>query len=295
MRSLIIVIAACTTVHAAPADRCSDGRPFDTKALRDDIAYLASPDLDGRAPGSDGDRAARAYIAARFACLGLSTTEQKVGDSTNLIALVPGENPEQIVVIGAHHDHLGKRHLGANDNASGVVALLAIAKAVAQRDAKPQRSIAFVAFADEERGEVGSEYFVAHPPDEIPLAHVVEYINLDMVGSYSSRGWVAAMGAFKKLPARTIIDAIAHPKLDVAVGGRAERSDHEAFCKAGIPYVFFWTPDDRCYHATCDTVERIDFPHMAQIAALASDLAQRLADTRLDLAASREKLGCFAR
>ena len=138
-------------------------------------------------------------------------------------------------------------------------------------------------------GELGSAYFVAHPT--IDLDNVVEYINLDMVGSYSSRGFVAAMGTFAKLPARAMLEAgmKAYPKLSVGLGGRAERSDHEAFCEQGIPYVFFWTPDTRCYHETCDTADKLDTAHMAQIAALAGDLVARLADTQARSRARRDE------
>ncbi|HEY6180553.1 MAG TPA: hypothetical protein VIX73_39195, partial [Kofleriaceae bacterium] len=65
--------------------------------------------------------------------------------------------------------------------------------------------------------------------------------------------------------------------------------------RAGVPYVFFWTPDRRCYHARCDTVERLDTAHLAAIAALAGDLVARLADAPADLAAARARLGCHAR
>jgi Zn-dependent M28 family amino/carboxypeptidase len=280
MRSLALLLVLTAHVHAEP---CGG-------AIMDDVAKLADPDLDGRAPGSDGDRAARALVKARFECLGLTTSEQAFGDTANVIGILAGEDPDQIVVVGAHHDHLGKGHLGANDNASGVAAMLAIAKTLAGD--KPHRTIAFVAFGDEERGEIGSKFLVAHPLEALPLAHIVEYINLDMVGSYSSRGWVAAMGAFASQPARKLLDKIKHPKLDVLAGGRASRSDHEAFCKQGIPYVFFWTPDDRCYHDTCDTADRIDQVHMTKIATLAGELVKQLAATPLDLAASRAKLGC---
>jgi Zn-dependent M28 family amino/carboxypeptidase len=147
----------------------------------------------------------------------------------------------------------------------------------------------------EEVGEFGLVYFVAHPT--IELADVVEYINLDMVGSYRSRGFVAAMGTFAKLPARALLQTSmkSFPKLSVGLGGRAERSDHEAFCKQGIPYVFFWTPDARCYHETCDTIANLDTTHLAQIAHLAGDLVAALADTKIDLVQSRAKLGCFAK
>ena len=195
--------------------------------------------------------------------------------------------------VGAHHDHLGKKHLGANDDASGIAALLAIADAL--HATTPRRTIVFAAWGAEEAGELGSEYFVAHPT--IELADVVEYINLNMVGSYRSRKLVAAMGTFAKLPARALLQAAmkSFPKLSVGLGGRAERSDHEAFCKQGIPYVFFWTPDARCYHGTCDTADKLDYAHMSRIAALAGDLTWALSETTTDLAASRTKLGCFAK
>jgi Zn-dependent M28 family amino/carboxypeptidase len=78
----------------------------------------------------------------------------------------------------------------------------------------------------------------------------------------------------------------------MGLGGRGERSDHEPFCDLGIPYVFFWTPDTHCYHATCDTVEHVDIRHMAMIADVAASLVTQLATTDQDLAASRAKLGC---
>jgi hypothetical protein len=299
---------AAVAAVAAAADRgcVADGAPYDPEVLRARLAYLASPALDGRAPGSDGDRAARAYVAERFRCLGLSpagdagTFEQafdapRALATANVVGMIAGTDPvvgSEVIVIGAHHDHLGHRHLGANDNASGVTALLAIAQAIRQRPAGPRRTLVFVAFGAEEAGELGSAYFVAHSP--VALAHVVEDINLDMVGSYASAGFVAAMGTFPRFPARQLLEHLddTYPKLHVGYGGRAERSDHEAFCQRGIPYVFFWTPDGRCYHEACDVSARVDLPHLVQIAGLAGDLVGALADSDLDLAGARERLGC---
>src|SRR5256885_15698367 len=117
MRTLVIIIlAACTPVHADTL-KC-DAKPFDAAAMKADVAYLASPELDGRVPGSDGDRAARAYITQRFECLGLAVAEQSFGDTANVIGTIAGET-DDVIIVGAHHDHLGNRHLGANDNASG--------------------------------------------------------------------------------------------------------------------------------------------------------------------------------
>jgi Zn-dependent M28 family amino/carboxypeptidase len=141
---------------------------------------------------------------------------------------------------------------------------------------------------------VGSQFFAANPPSALPMAKVVQYINLDMVGSHKSKGFVAAMGTFTKQPSRKLIDTLKrnYPKLHVGVGGRAARSDHTPFCKLGIPYVFFWTPDAKCYHEACDTAERIDLPRMADIASLAGDLVWALADAQIDLTAMRKTLRC---
>jgi hypothetical protein len=289
----------------AAASCIDDGAPYDQAKLRERVAFLASAELDGRVPGKPGDQRARAFIAERFACLGLlpagpdgdfAQPFTDAGDATaNLIGYVAGTDPvvgEDILVIGAHHDHLGGGHLGANDNASGVVALLAVAQAVQQRAAPPRRTIAFVTFGAEERGMRGSAHFVAHMPAQLPLARVVQMINLDMVGS--SRGFVAAMGTFRGLAATTVIAKLDDhfPKLRVGLGGVARGSDHEPFCKHGIPYVFFWTPDKRCYHARCDTADRVDYQRMADIAGLAGELAISLVDSALDLAKLRERRGC---
>lgn len=294
----------------APADAaipsCVDeGEPYGAAELRARVAFLASEKLDGRAPGTDGDRAARAHVVERFRCLGLTaggaagSYEQPFDDTANVVGYVPGGDPKvgtEIVLVGAHHDHLGKGFLGANDNASGVAALLAVAQAV-RRHGTPRRTIAFVTFGAEETGLVGSAYFVAHPPAAVPLDRVVEIVNLDMVGSHASAGAVHAFGTFPKLPARAILAELGpkFPKLNVGLGGHSVRGDHLGFCRQRIPYVFFWTPDRRCYHEKCDTADRLDYPRMADIAALAGGLVQRLADTDVDLAAAKARSGCGAK
>jgi len=297
--------AAPAPPDAAIPSCVDDGEPYGAAELRARVAFLASEKLDGRAPGTDGDRTARAHIVERFRCLGLTaggaggSYEQPFDDTANVVGYVPGDDPKvgtEIILVGAHHDHLGKGFLGANDNASGVAALLAVAQAV-RRHGTPRRTIAFVTFGAEETGLVGSAYFVAHPPAAVPLDRVVEIVNLDMVGSHASAGAVYAFGTFPKLPARTILAELGpkFPKLNVGLGGHSVRGDHLGFCRQRIPYVFFWTPDRRCYHEKCDTADRLDYPRMADIAALAGGLVQRLADTDVDLAAAKTRSGCGAK
>jgi hypothetical protein len=310
MRLLALVLTGCAASYAAPTDTksCVDGTPFDHKALGANVTFLASKALGGRVPGSDGDTAARKLISERFACLGLTPAgddgsfEQAFTDSdkhatANVVGFIAGSDDKvgsEIIVIGAHHDHIGGKLLGANDNASGVVALLSIAQWAKQHDAAPKRTIAFVTFGAEEQGMIGSTFFAAHPPAALPIGKIVQYINLDMVGSHKSKGFVAAMGSFAKQPARKVLDGLVgnFKKLNVGLGGRAARSDHSPFCKQGIPYVFFWTPDAKCYHEACDTADKLDVPRMADIAQLAGELAWSLSNSDTDLSASKKKLGC---
>ena len=305
IRALVLLLLACTPAFAGDHKSCvADGKPYDVKALRARLTALAAPALDGRAPGTAGDKAARALIVERFRCLGLTPGgdgdgyEQAFAKTANVVGYIAGATkPEEIVIVGAHHDHLGDGHLGANDNASGVVGLLAIAQAVAQRKPKPARTIAFVTFGAEEEGLVGSTHFVAHPPSKLPLAKVVQYINLDMIGSHASRRAVYAFGAFRRQPSAAVLAGLARkfPKLNVRIGGHSVRGDHHGFCKQNIPYVFFWTPDARCYHNKCDTADKIEYARLAEIADLAGRLAIELADGKRDLVASKQKIGCFGR
>ena len=281
-----------------------DGKPYDVAVLKERVAFLASKELDGRAPDTDGDRATRKLIADRFRCLGLTpagsdyelpfTAEGK--PTANVVGYIQGSDPDvgdQIIYVGAHHDHEGKGHLGANDNASGIAGLLAVAQAVRQGE-PPKRTIVFATFGGEELGMLGSYHLAAHAPEALPNAKVVQFINLDMIGTHNARGFVAAMGALPRLASRPILDKVARkfPRISVAAGGRARGSDYEPLCKQGVPYVFFWTPDPKCYHETCDTAARLDYRAMADIAALAGALTIEMASTDRDLAAARAKYGC---
>jgi hypothetical protein len=304
LRALVVLVVTSVAAFADDKRCIDDGKPYDVKSLRARLTALAAPELDGRAPGTAGDKAARALIVDRFRCLGLAPAgdgdgyEQAFDKTANVVGFVKGSSkPDEIVVVGAHHDHMGGGLLGANDNASGVVGLLAIAQAVAQRETKPARTIAFVTFGAEEQGLVGSTYFLAHPPAKLPLAKVVQYINLDMIGSHASKRAVYAFGAFRRQPSAALLGKLARkfPKLSVGVGGHSVRGDHHGFCQQRIPYVFFWTPDARCYHQKCDTADKIDYPRLADIAALAGGLAIGLADSPRDLAKSKQKIGCFGR
>jgi Zn-dependent M28 family amino/carboxypeptidase len=285
----------------APASCIDTGAPYDRGVFHDRLAALASVENAGRAPGSPGDLAARAVIREQLACLQLAPVElpftaQNGKQTANIYARLAGTDPavgSEIILVAAHHDHLGDGFLGANDNASGIVAMLGVAQDMAKRGAR-KRTIVFAAFGDEETGMTGSYQFAAHPPADVPFDRIVQVINLDMVGSHSSRGFVAAMGTFKGFAATKLLAKLAdaYPTINVGLGGKARGSDFEPFCKQRIPYVFFWTPDTRCYHEKCDTPARIDEKDMVSIASLAGDLSRAMADSEMDLAAIQQRLGC---
>jgi hypothetical protein len=292
---------APTTGESNDCDELGD--PFDATRLRAGVEFLASKELGGRTPGTPGDLAAREYIADRLACLGIAPgaddgsyqqpfVNQDGTATANVVGILPGTDArlgEEIIVIGAHHDHLGlvdgELLLGANDNASGVIAMLAIAEALASGPPLA-RTVAFVAFGSEETASdapyvEGSAHYVANAPSALPIADTVYMINLDMVGTYADDGIVYAIGTYDGMPASQLFEqAVDDVDLEVGLGEPPEigSSDHFPFCAAGIPFVFMWTDDPDCYHAACDLPDSLDYPAMAEIAALVADVVRGLAE-----------------
>ena len=298
----------------AAAAACRAGDPFDPARLEEVVRFLASDEMRGRGPDTPGDEAARAFIAERFACLGLAPA---MGQSfqqpftapdglatANVVGSVRGGDPalaDEIVVVGAHHDHLGERggniFNGANDNASGVAVLLAMAQAVVTRPSPPRRTIVFATFGYEENdGDcLGSEHYAAHPPDGLPVDDVVYMVDADMLGTYPSEGKLVAYGTLADTPARLLLDellATSDLAVDLGEAAGVDDSDFQAFCDRGVPYVYFETWDAECYHRPCDDADRLDYPRMSQIAALLADVLTGLADGDRDLAAARGAAPC---
>ncbi len=273
---------------------------LDEAQLRADVEFLASPKLDGRYPGSAGDESARSLVESRFESAGLLPqwkldsyqqpfVDDDGNDTANVLAILPGADNEvghEIVVLSAHTDHLGDGYLGANDNASGVAALLSIAEIMAENPA-PRRTVVFAAFGAEESGYEGSRHFLNHPPAELDPTDIVYNVNLDMIGTYDQTEIVWALGTLAGTPAKEMVKQLRgdYPSLDVGIAEPSDLSDNATFCEAGIPYVFFWTDDPDCYHKRCDTADRLDYSSMAEITALTLSLTAALAGTTEDLAA----------
>jgi hypothetical protein len=176
----------------------------------------------------------------------------------------------EYVVISAHIDHVGVRpgrtdsiFNGADDNASGVAGLLEMAEAFSRREARPDRSLLFLAPSGEERGLWGSAYYVSHPT--VPLSDVVADLNMDLIG----RNWrdsVIVSGPEMSSLGETLRRVSAtHPELRMApLADRWPeerifyRSDHYNFAVKGVPVLFFTSGTHADYHQATDVADRID-------------------------------------
>ncbi len=232
---------------------------------------------------------------------------QESAPTANVVGLLPGAGPRPpgdaaaragrgcgCVVLGAHYDHLGFGgegslapgahvvHPGADDNASGVAALLAVARAVAA-DPQPRRTVAFVAFGGEELGLLGSARFARSPPPGCKLEDVQLMVNLDMVGRPQGgklyvEGADTAEGGRARV-ARLAAEDPAVP-LELAFGGDGYGpSDQTSFYARGVPVVFFFTGAHADYHRPTDTADKIDYRGLREVARLAYRTVGAAADT----------------
>lgn len=256
---------------------------FSTQAqLLQDIQSLSAEQMQGRKTGSDGAALARQFIAQRYASLQLSAfnpgyrQQFYYGFGQNKVAInVLGYQrgctyPEHYIAVTAHYDHLGKQgrkvFYGADDNASGVAAMLELAARLSQ--ACPAYSYLFIATDAEESGLYGSKAFVAAPP--VPLGNIVLNLNLDMISRPDRRGRLYLTGArrYPALMAQLEHDFSKLQFLHHSGPPRMPRnnprsdwlnaSDHGPFYRAGIPYLFFGGQDHSHYHTPDDTWLRID-------------------------------------
>lgn len=206
----------------------------------------------------------------------------------NVLGLLEGTDlKEEIVVMVGHYDHDGilpdgTFFPGADDNGSGTVGVLEIARAFAQakKDGKgPRRSLLFIGLAAEEKGLLGSKFYVENPI--FPLENTVACINLDMIGRIDDKhlngnhNYIHAIGLDKlsselKQITEVANDTYTQMELDYMYDDPKDpmrlyyRSDHYNFAEKGIPSAFFFSGLHPHYHTPEDTVDKIDFPMMVK-------------------------------
>jgi membrane-associated protease RseP (regulator of RpoE activity) len=301
--------AAAVPALAQPARKALVDLPpvFSTKALSDHVAFLASPDREGRGVGTAGLDAAAHYIAAEFKKLGLEpvgadgyfqpfTLEPGPGGAAaavrNVVGVLRGSNAEwaqQAVVVSAHYDHLGRGwpearageegqvHPGADDNASGVAVMLELARVLASGE-KPRRTIVFAAFTGEEAGLRGARHFIEHPAGA-PLTGIRAVVNLDTVGRLRS-GKVQILGAGTATEWPHIFrgGSFVTGVESTSIAGNAEASDQRAFIERGIPAVQIFTGPHEDYHRPGDTADKVDIAGLVKVASLVKEAVAYLAE-----------------
>jgi len=269
------------------------------------VEYLASPELEGRAPGTPGGLLARSYVEAAFTELGLIPAgengfQQAIPEinGANLLGIIPGTGPhaDRYVAVNAHYDHLGVHfgevYPGADDNASGVAVLLDVAARLVERGGL-DRSVLIMSVDAEEplhffTDNMGSIYFVDHPI--VPLDQTDILVNLDLVGHPLGpptlppevRNTILVMGAEKSPGVGAIIDRLGQEAAGI-IPRRLDSdvippmSDHYAFQRAGIPFLFFNIGRDRHYHTPQDTPEKLDYARLVALADYLTGLIGELA------------------
>ncbi len=260
--------------------------------IKVDVVYLASDYLEGRETGTEGEAMAASYISRRFFDLGmepkgdegswyqefpwqrklnphLNTPENiKKGTGRNVVAYLD-KGAENTVVIGAHYDHLGHGdvpgslhageamiHNGADDNASGIAAMLMMAEVLKEKPSN--NNFLFIAFSGEELGLFGSKYYAENPT--IDLSKVNYMINMDMVGKLNEEKSLAINGvgtssAWPVTLQYIKVDDISVVTTESGIGP----SDHTSFYLQDLPVLHFFTGAHEHYHKPSDDVEIVNF------------------------------------
>jgi hypothetical protein len=212
----------------------------------------------------------------------------------NVIGILEGSDPQlkrEYVVLSAHMDHVGvgrpvngdSIYNGADDDASGTIAVVEAAQAFAQLQPRPKRSIIFLTVSGEEKGLWGSAYFADHPP--VPIGDIVADLNTDMVG----RNWKDTIVVIGKehsdLGATLNRVGAAHPELHMQPiddiwpqENFYSRSDHYNFARKGVPILFFFNGTHPDYHRPSDSVDKIDAEKESRIVKLVFYLALAVAN-----------------
>ena len=248
------------------------------------------------APGTTAVRALPGFTAA----VDVRRTVVSQASAPNTIGVLEGSDPQledEYVFFTGHMDHIGTASgdegcraargdticNGADDDASGAVAVVELARAFARLDPHPRRSLVFMTVSGEERGLWGSGWYAEHP--EVPLAATVADLNTDMIGRNPADGVMAIGKEHSSLGPLVDSVAAAHPELRLRVVGDTMprenlffRSDHFNFARKGVPILLFTTGLHADYHRPSDSVERIDADQEARIVRLDFYLGLAIAD-----------------
>lgn len=324
-RLIRCLLAFALAATSAKADELSNGWEGSIKPdhVRPHVEFLASPQLAGRS-GANSSKASD-YLIQQFRKSKLQplfpnkdfeqpipTSAEEPEDNANpanggsdadppvktsriigrnVGAILEGSDPilrDELIVIGAHYDHLGVRkgqtYRGADDNASGTSMMLEVARQLAAAKQRPKRSVVFVGFDLEEQLLWGSRWFVAHPPFD--LSRVKLFITADMIGRSLGNlplPIVFVMGSEHATRLKTLLNDVGAPQgLEVARLGVdliGVRSDYGPFWGEKIPFLFFSTGEHPDYHTPRDVPEKLDFEKVARVSSLVLKVVEGAANS----------------
>ena len=322
---LLLVVSAysCKTAQStAPKDNSDPTKyvnAISEKDLKKMLYTIASDEMEGRETGSPGQKKAGLYMIEQYKKSGVSFPKgasdyyqhipaaflnarrnENLADSENIWAFIEGsEKPDEILVISAHYDHVGIKngevYNGADDDGSGTVAVIEMAKAFAKAKKQghgPKRSILFLHVTGEEHGLHGSRFYSENPL--FPIANTIADINIDMIGRRDvehskTNNYVYVIGADRlssDLHNAVVAQNEKYIKMDLDFKFNDpkdpnhfyERSDHYNFAKHGIPSIFFFNGVHEDYHGKDDTPEKIEYDALTKRTKLAFVLAWDLAN-----------------
>lgn len=283
--------------------------------LKTHLYIMASDEFEGRNTGEPGQKLAAEYLKDFYMAHNIASplggddyfqdipTEElrpNLKPSENVVAFIEGsEKPEEIIVISAHYDHLGMTdediYNGADDDGSGTVAIMKIAEAfqkAVEEGNGPKRSILFLHVTGEEKGLLGSKYYVNYPI--FPLANTVANLNIDMIGRVDEAHtdtpeFVYLIGSDKLSTELHTISEEINTKftnlfLDYTYNDENDpnrfyyRSDHYNFAKNNIPIIFYFNGTHEDYHRPSDTPDKINYEVLAKRTQLVFFTAWELAN-----------------
>ncbi len=281
--------------------------------LKKNLYIIAGTEMEGRNAGSAGEVKAGNYISNYYKELGIcgpnndyfqiipeGTFNRVKGQMRNVMGYIQGsEKPDEVLVLSAHYDHEGikdgKLYPGADDDGSGTVAVMEVARIFKEAEKKgisPKRSILFLHVSGEEKGLLGSKYYSEHPI--FPLANTIANINIDMIGrvdyehTTATRDFVYVIGS--EMLSTDLHKAVltANNSLKINLDMRYNtpddpnqfyyRSDHYNFAKHNIPSVFFFNGVHDDYHQPGDTPDKIEYDLLRRRTQLAFNTAWILAN-----------------
>ena len=300
---LALSLAACAPTDAALPSTATAAVTGHEQLLAD-LRILSADDMEGRDTGSAGGERARAYIVSRFEAIGVAAPAMgrlqpwemagrsreggKLYSGVNILGVIPGTRvTDRYIVVTAHYDHVGISdgliYNGADDNASGVATMLELATRL--KAEAPEHSVIFVAFDGEERGLLGAKHFVEAPP--VPLSSIVLNVNYDMTARAETDGKLWVTGTYQHPALRPLLEPIAaRGAISLAFGkdtpqdtgsdNWVEASDHGAFFRAQVPFLYFGVDYHPDYHRPSDDFERITPSVFANATDLAIDAFRAL-------------------